>query len=355
VAYLTLEDGTMYEGEAFGAMNDSIGEVVFNTGMTGYLEAFTDPACYGKIVMMTYPLIGNYGVNWEDPESTKPQVKGIVAREICEVPSNWHSEGSLNDYLRRHNIMGIQGIDTRALTRKLRSEGTMRGIITQRPPTPEQMEKVRAYHLDNPAAAVTTQEVFNIPGNGLRIAVLDYGLKASILSSLRRRGCDITVYPSWTKPEEILKEEFDGLLLSPGPGDPADNKVELENLKGLVGKLPIFGICMGHSLMAMALDGKIKKLKYGHHGSNHPVKDLKKDRVYITSQNHGHAVDDENLPKGAVVSHRSWNDQTVEGLEYPELNAFTVQYHPEASPGPQDTGYLFDEFLKLVADCKNNK
>ena len=350
MAYLTLEDGTMYEGEAFGAMNDSIGEVVFNTGMTGYQEAFTDPSYYGQIIMMTYPLIGNYGVNWEDPESTKPQVKGIVAREICEVPSNWHSEGSLNDYLRRHHIMGIQGIDTRALTRKLRSEGTMRGIITQRPPTPEQMEQVRRYHIENPAASVTTPEKFEIPGSGLRIAVMDYGVKASILSSLRRRKCHLTVYPSWTPPEEILKEKFDGLMLSPGPGDPADNVVESENLKGLVGKLPIFGICMGHSLMAMALGGRTKKLKYGHHGSNHPVKDLRKDRVYITSQNHGYAVDDEHLPQGAVVSHRSWNDQTVEGLIYPEFKAFTVQYHPEASPGPKDTGYLFDEFLDMIRE-----
>ncbi|NLG37360.1 MAG: carbamoyl phosphate synthase small subunit [Clostridiales bacterium] len=346
MAYLVLEDGSVYEGEGFGATRtDVIGEVVFNTGMTGYQEILTDPSCYGQIVLMTYPLIGNYGVNWEDPESLRPQVKAFAVRELCEVPSNWHSEGSLNDYLKRHGIMGIQGIDTRALTRKLRSRGTMRGMLSERMPAPGSLAAMRSYTAVRPVDAVTCAERFEIPGKGPTVAVLDLGLKASILSSLRARGCRLLVYPAHTPAQEILRDEPGGLVLTNGPGNPNENPEIIENLRSLAGRLPIFGICLGHQLLALACGADTQPLRYGHRGSNHPVKDLDRDRVYITSQNHGYTIVEETLPANMRISHRNWNDQTIEGIRYEDHPTFTVQFHPEASPGPKDTGYLFDEFI----------
>ena len=352
MAYLTLSDGTVFEGESFGAIDEAVGEVVFTTGMTGYLEGLTDPSFYGQIVMFTYPLIGNIGFNWEDPESKKPQIRGIIAREICEAPSNWYSAGSLNDYLTRHKIVGIQGIDTRALTRMLRVKGSFNGIITQQPATAEQIAKMKAFDMGRPIEKVTCPEKFEIPGDGYSIGVLDFGVKASILSSLRKRHCALTVYPALTDPEEILAGEHDGFMLVNGPGNPAVNTQIIENVRHLIGKKPTFGICMGHSIFALANGATTKKLDFGHRGSNHPVKDLATDRVYSTSQNHGYAVDDENLPAGMEVSMRSWNDQTVEGLRYKDFPAFTVQFHPEASPGPRDTAWLFDDYLELIKRCK---
>ncbi len=348
MAYLYLEDGSVYEGKQFGADGDTLGEVVFNTGMTGYQEVLTDPSYYGQIVMMTYPLIGNYGVNWEDPESMHPQVKGFVVRELCELPSNWHSEGSLEAYMKKHGIVGIQDIDTRKLTRDIRDHGTLRGIISGKQLTDDMRAQMLNYTVEDPVSKVTCEEKFEIPGQGKKIAVFDFGLKASILSSLRKRQCHLIVYPSNTTAKEIMKDEVDGIMLTNGPGDPKDNPGVIEQLKILMGYRPIFGICLGHQLMALANGADTGKLKYGHRGANHPVKDLEKDRVFITSQNHGYTIVEDSLTSNMKVSHRNWNDMTIEGIRYLDDDIFTVQFHPEAAPGPQDTAYLFDEFMDII-------
>ncbi|MEX1375953.1 MAG: carbamoyl phosphate synthase small subunit [Eubacteriales bacterium] len=345
MAYLVLEDSTVYHGKSFGAKCDTVGEVVFNTGMTGYQEVLTDPSYCGQIVMMTYPLIGNYGVNWEDPESQHPQVKGFIVRELCEIPSNWHSEGSLNNYMEKHGIVGIQGIDTRSLTRKIRDFGTLRGVICHNEPTDEDIKKALSYINKNPVEKVTCEEKFIMPSSGPKIAVMDFGLKASILSSLRKRNCHLIVYPANVKAEDILEDKVDGIMLTNGPGDPKDNEGVIEELKKLIGKKPIFGICLGHQLMALACGADTEKLRYGHRGANHPVKDMEKDRVYITSQNHGYTIIEKDLPDNMEISHRNWNDMTIEGIRYKDHDTFTVQFHPEASPGPHDTSHLFDEFV----------
>lgn len=348
MAILTLEDGTRFAGDSFGAECDVTGEVVFNTGMTGYQEVLTDPSYCGQIVTMTYPLIGNYGVNQADPESAKPQVSGYIVREVCESPSNWRSEGGLDDYLKKYGIVGLCGIDTRALTRIIREKGTMRGIITQGEPTQEQLQVMRAYSCEHPVDVVTCAEKHEYCTGSPKVAVLDFGLKENIIRSLKKRGCGVTVFPARTSPDEILSGGFDGIMLTNGPGDPKDNAQVIENLKQLIGKLPIFGICLGHQLLALAMGADTEKLKYGHRGANHPVKDLDKDRVYITSQNHGYTIIEETLPKNIEVSHRNWNDGTIEGVRYKDCDMFTVQFHPEASPGPEDTAYLFDEFLRRM-------
>lgn len=348
MAILTLEDGTRFVGQSFGAEKDITGEVVFNTGMTGYQEVVTDPSYCGQIVTMTYPLIGNYGINEEDPESAHPQVSGFIVREVCAQPSNWRSEGGLDAYLKAHGICGLYDIDTRALTRIIREKGTMRGIITQDEPTDEQITVMKAYAWTLPVDKVTCKEKYKYCDGDINVAVLDYGLKRNIIRSLKKRNCAVTVFPARTSAEEILAGGFDGVMLTNGPGDPKDNQEVIENLKKLVGKQPIFGICLGHQLLSLAMGADTEKLKYGHRGSNHPVKDLSKDRVYITSQNHGYTIIEETLPKGLEVSHRNWNDSTIEGLRYTDYDMFTVQFHPEASPGPEDTAYLFDEFIEMM-------
>ncbi len=348
MAYLVLEDGTVYEGRAFGRLGDTVGEVVFNTGMTGYQEVLTDPSYCGQIVMMTYPLIGNYGVNWEDPESMRPQVKGFVVRELCQVPSNWYSESTLNEYLDRAGIMGIEGIDTRSLTRKIRDHGTMRGYICSGDPTEALNNAMMDYRITDPVMQVTCDESFELPGSGPRVAVMDFGLKASILKSLRKRGCHLFVHRASDSAEAILANEPDGIMLTNGPGDPKDNGAVIAEIQKLVGKVPIFGICLGHQLMALACGADTHRLRYGHRGTNHPVKDLGQDRVYITSQNHGYTIIEESLPKNMVVSHRNWNDMTIEGVRYLDHPTFTVQFHPEAAPGPRDTAYLFDQFMGMM-------
>jgi carbamoyl-phosphate synthase small subunit len=353
MAYLVLEDGTVYEGRGFGRAGSVVGEVVFNTGMTGYQEVLTDPSYYGQIVMMTYPLIGNYGVNWEDPESMRPQVKGFVVRELCQVPSNWYSESTLNEYLDRAGIMGIEGIDTRSITRKIRDHGTMRGYICNGKPDEVLNGQMMQYSIVDSVNHVTCDETFELPGPGLRVAVMDFGLKASILKSLRKRGCHLFVHRADDLAEAVLANEPDGIMLTNGPGDPKDNPGVINELKKLAGKVPIFGICLGHQLMALACGADTERLRYGHRGTNHPVKDLEQDRVYITSQNHGYTIIEESLPKGMAVSHRNWNDMTVEGIKYLEHPTFTVQFHPEASPGPRDTAYLFDRFMNLMKENKH--
>ncbi len=350
-AILALDDGTQFFGEAFGVTGTCVGEIVFNTGMTGYQEVLTDASYAGQIVAMTYPLIGNYGVNEDDKESLKPQVKGFIVRELCDEPSNWRSSESLNSYLTRHNIMGIQGIDTRALTRILREKGTMNGVISSDPhfKLEDWMDKIHDYRIIKPVDEVTVREVQSYKGTGHRVALLDYGVKTNIIRSLQKRGCEVHVYPASSTAEEILARNPDGIMLSNGPGDPKDCEFQINVLRDLLGKKPIFGICLGHQLTALAYGGDTGRLKYGHRGGNHPVKDLAKDRTYITSQNHGYAVLADKLdPRKAVVSHINMNDNTVEGVRYLDTPTFTVQFHPEASPGPMDTAYLFDEFISLM-------
>ncbi|MDK2798617.1 MAG: carbamoyl-phosphate synthase small subunit [Clostridiales bacterium] len=358
-AILALEDGTIFKGNSFGVEGEVIGEVVFNTGMTGYQEILTDPSYCGQMVTMTYPLIGNYGINIDDFESTKPQVKGFIVRELCKVPSNWRSKETLNEYLKRHNIIGIEGIDTRALTRILRDKGTMNGIISTDPnfDIDKKIDKIKLYRIVNPVDTVTTKETKRYHGTDCKVAVIDLGAKANIIRSLVNRGCEVTVFSARSTADEILNTGPDGIMLSNGPGDPKDCVEVIKNIKKLIasGK-PIFGICLGHQLTALANDADTEKLKYGHRGCNHPVKDIKKDATYITSQNHGYTIVESSLDKDiAEISHINMNDGTIEGVRYKNKPVFTVQFHPEASPGPQDTAYLFDEFIELIKRNREEK
>jgi carbamoyl-phosphate synthase small subunit len=346
-AKLILENGMIFEGNAFGYLEETVGEVVFNTGMTGYQQVLTDPSYYGQIVTMTYPLIGNYGINLDDDESDNPKVKGFIVREVCDYPNNFRCEIKLNDYLKNHKIVALEGIDTRALTKILRNSGTMKGIITIEEELSEGYVNRKLKEFDNTSAVknVTPKKAYKINGNGQHIAVLDFGIKGNILKSFQQRGCSITVFPANASYEEILKVNPDRIFLSNGPGDPEDLPEVIENIKMLIGKKPIAGICLGHQLLALALGGKTAKLKFGHRGCNHPVKDLEADRVYITSQNHGYYV--KELPEQFVVTHVSMNDNTIEGMRHKTLPIFSVQYHPEACPGPRDADYIFDKFLEL--------
>lgn len=351
-AYLVLEDGSVFEGESYGAEGETIGEIVFATGMVGYQEELTDPSFAGLIVMLTYPLIGNYGTNDEDNESEQPSVKGFIIKEPASLPNNFRCQETLEHYLQKHNIITITGIDTRALTRKIRSEGTMNGMIT----TDENFdfearkEEIRAYKVGKVVEQVSSKKAWTSGDGALKVALMDFGTKRSIVHSLTKRGCTVTVYPATTSAEEVLATKPDGIMLSNGPGDPMECPEQIETVKKLLAsKIPLFGICLGHQLCALALGAKTEKLKFGHRGANHPVKDLSVDRTYITSQNHGFAVKADSIdPDIAEVSHINMNDGTVEGLRLMQQPAFTVQFHPEASPGPQDTEYLFDRFIEMM-------
>jgi carbamoyl-phosphate synthase small subunit len=345
-AKLILENGMEFEGRAFGYLEETVGEVVFNTGMTGYEEVLTDPSYYGQIVTMTYPLVGNYGLNLDDIESDSPKVKGFIVREVCEFPNNFRCEMTLNDYLKNNKIVGLEGIDTRALTKILRNSGTMRGIIVNENVSESYIkDKIQSFTNKEAVKTVTSKEVYTMDGTGKHIAVMNFGIKENILRSFKHRDCKITVFPASAKAEDVLNVNPDTIFLSNGPGDPEDLTSEIENIKGLIGKKPIVGICLGHQLLALAMGGKTGKLKFGHRGCNHPVKDLKKNKVYITSQNHGYYVTE--LPKDMEVTHINVNDGTVEGMRHKTLPIFSVQFHPEACPGPRDVDGIFDEFLEV--------
>lgn len=343
-AKLILENGMVFEGKAFGRLDKTVGEVVFNTGMTGYQEVLTDPSYYGQIVTMTYPLIGNYGINFEDLESASPKVKGFIVRERCEASSNFRSEMELDHYLDMHGIIGLEGIDTRGLTKVLRNHGTMKGIITLEDLSPKAIfQQLEAYDNSQAVFEVSTPSVYTIEGSGKHVAVMDFGVKANILRNFQKRDCKMTVFPANATAEEVLAVSPDLVFLSNGPGDPADLGGIVAEVQKLLAVKPVVGICLGHQLLAIALGGSTGKLKFGHRGCNHPVKDIDKNRVFITSQNHGYHVD--RLPEGVIMTHQSLNDNTVEGMRHLEKPVFSVQFHPEASPGPVESSYLFDEFL----------
>jgi carbamoyl-phosphate synthase small subunit len=374
-ALLALEDGRSFEGESFGGTGTRVGEVCFNTAMTGYQEVLTDPSYRGQIVAMTYPLIGNYGTNSLDQESRSPHVRGFVIEELTETPSNWRSEMSLDEYLKKWSIPGAQGIDTRALTRHLRTRGAMKACLTTEEMSPEEatqkaikdegiigMDYVRE---------VSAREIYQwdpedklsepwsirsdnggikpiLPSARFRIVAYDYGIKENILRLLRQKGFRVTVVPANTTAEEVLSLNPDGVFLSNGPGDPAALPYAHKATRDLMGKKPIFGICLGHQILAFAFGGSTYKLKFGHHGANQPVKDLSSGKVAITAQNHGFAVDPKSLPSDVEVTHINLNDGTVEGMRHKELPIFSVQYHPEAAPGPHDAWYFFDQFADLI-------
>ena len=350
-AYLILEDGTVFTGTSIGAEGTCVSEIVFNTSMTGYLEVLTDPSYAGQAVCMTYPLIGNYGICSEDMESDRPWPDGFIVRELSRLPSNFRSEESIQKFLAGHGIPGIAGIDTRALTRRLREHGTMNGMITTREMNREEaLAAIRAYKVGPVVDRVTCRASVHIPGKGPRVALMDYGAKKDIAQNLAKRGCDVTIYPAGTPAEEVLAGRPDGIMLSNGPGDPKENGTIIDNVRRFYESgVPVFAICLGHQLMALANGAKTEKMPFGHRGLNQPVKDLTQDRVYITSQNHGYAVVNNTVdPSVGQITHINMNDGTCEGIAYPDIHAFTVQFHPEASAGPNDTRYLFEKFTDLM-------
>ena len=346
--YLVLADGTTFEGEAFGADVSSIGELVFTTNMCGYIETLTDPSYYGQIVTQTFPLIGNYGVIEADFEG-ECCVKGYVVREWCHQPSNFRAECDVDAFLKARGVPGICGVDTRELTKILREHGVMNAMLTDS--LPGDQEAIRSYAVTDAVASVTTGERALYPPMGEKrfdVTLIDYGAKANIVRELQRRGCAVTVVPASTSAEAILSGHPDGVMLSNGPGDPAENTACIGEIRRLMGRVPMFGICLGHQLLALAAGGETIKLKYGHRGANQPCRDLVTGRTYITSQNHGYAVVSDTLKGVGQVRFVNANDQTCEGVDYPEYNAFTVQFHPEACAGPKDTGFLFDRFIELM-------
>ena len=356
-AYLILENGTVFEGKAFGAEKETTGELVFTTAMTGYLETLTDPSYYGQVVIQTFPLIGNYGVIPADFESDSPSLKGYIVREWCQVPSNFRCEGDLDTFLKESGIPGIYGIDTRALTRIVREYGVLNCKISYSPDvTKEELDEIKNYVITEAVESTTIKEKehFDAENGDLNVVLMDFGAKHNIGRELVKRGCNLTVVPAHTTADEIKAMNPDGVMLSNGPGDPQDNTVSINTLKELIPhKIPTFGICLGHQLLALANGATTVKLKYGHRGGNQPVTDVTVDRTFITSQNHGYAVVSDSLPESAgKVSHINGNDKTCEGVMYTNAPAFTVQFHPEACGGPHDTAYLFDKFISLMEENK---
>ena len=353
-AYLILEDGSVYDGENVGACREAVSEIVFNTSMTGYLEVMTDPSYAGQAVVMTYPLIGNYGICYDDMESYRPWIDGLIVRELSEVASNFRNEDSIQNFLIKNNIPCICGIDTRDLTKRLREHGTMNGFITVDSSfvVEKILQRIKEYSVKDVVKRTSTKEAYSLPGKGKRVVLIDFGAKRNIARQLQKRGCEVIVVPCDTKAKEILKLKPDGIMLSNGPGDPKENVDIIKEIKKLYDTdIPIFAICLGHQLMALATGANTYKLRYGHRGGNHPVKDLETGRTYISSQNHGYAVDESTLDKNICVpAFVNVNDGTNEGLRYINKKIFTVQYHPEACPGPRDSSYLFDKFIKMMED-----
>ncbi len=351
-AYLILENGTIFEGKSFGKSGETVGEIVFTTAMTGYLETLTDPSYYGQIVVQTFPLIGNYGVIPSDFESACPHVKGYIVRDWCQEPSNFRCEGDLDTFLKQSGIVGLYGIDTRALTKIVRESGVMNGKIVMEGTTDFGLTELKNYKIVGAVENTTCKEETVMPAVGetkRRICLMDYGAKANICRELQKRGCEVTVLPASTTAKRVSELAPDGIMLSNGPGDPADNKEIIEQLKEMCTfKIPIFGICLGHQLLALSQGAKTEKLKYGHRGANQPASYKDTGRVYITSQNHGYAVVSSTLPNGADESFFNANDGTCEGVEYTYMPAFSVQFHPEACGGPLDTGFLFDKFIGMI-------
>ncbi len=353
-AFLALEDGTVFEGESYGVEGEKEGEIVFNTSMTGYQEIITDPSYKGQIVTMTYPLIGNYGVNESDVESDGPKIEGLIVKEFSRIASNFRAEESLYDYLKRHNIIAVEDVDTRALTKHIRSRGAMKAIISTIDLSPESLVE-KAKHSRGIVGIDLVQEVtckepyvWNDRTQKLRVVVMDFGVKMNILRMLEKVECHVIVVPANTKAEDILALHPDGVLLSNGPGDPDALPYAIKEIKKLIGKTPIFGICLGQQLLGLAYGGRTYKLKFGHRGANHPVKDLLTGRVHITSENHGFAVDVSSIQEPIKVTHVNLNDNTVEGIEHEAYPIFSVQFHPEASPGPHDSYGLFDKFRNMM-------
>lgn len=352
-AYVTLENGKVFEGYSFGADRETIGELVFTTGMTGYLETLTDPSYYGQIVTQTFPLIGNYGVIPPDFESKKSWVFGYVVREYCDAPSNFRSQGALEEYLKAQNIPAVYGVDTRELTRTVREAGVMNAAITFKPF--RDFESLKRYRVQDALHQVSCKEMQTFQEGGSPFVVLyDFGAKTNIERELLKRGCRVTVVPAYTAAEDVLALDPDGIMLANGPGDPSDYKEVIENIAKLAGKKPIFGICLGHQLFALAMGGETRKMKYGHRGANQPVKELKTGRVFITSQNHGYEVVSSTVKRGEL-SYINANDGTCEGVDYPELNASTVQFHPEACGGPHDANFLFEGFIERMKQEQNKR
>jgi carbamoyl-phosphate synthase small subunit len=356
---LVLENGISFTGQSIGYEISSLGilgEVVFNTSMTGYQEIFSDPSYCDQIIVMTYPLIGNYGINQDDYENLTPALKGIVVKEACDLSSNWRNEKSLQDFLKQHKIPGISGVDTRKLTKVIRENGSMKGIFVQVDASAQDIQQMLSTSLEkNQIEKVSCKTASHFPGKSKqRVVMLDFGYKKNILTSLLNRDCDVIVVPFDTKVSEIEKYNPAGIMLSNGPGDPKDIPEVLPEIIKLQEKYPLFAICMGHQLFALANGADTQKMKFGHRGANHPVKDFIKDRVYITSQNHGYAVSESSITNSELeVTQVNLNDKSIEGLKHKTLNAFSVQYHPEANPGPSDTQYLFDEFIKNMKEVQN--
>ncbi len=348
--YICLANGQIFEGKRFGASGEITGELVFTTGMGGYIETLTDPSYFGQIVMQTFPLIGNYGFIDEDTESTKSYVSAYIVREYCKEPSNFRCGKTLDDYLKENNIIGVYDVDTREITKIIRESGVMNAVICSDPRKAD-FDKIKEYKITDAVKSTSVEKPCLVPSKNHKynVVLIDYGKKDNIPRELAKRGCNVAVVPYNTKAEDILKLNPDGIMLSNGPGDPSDNEECIDELKKLIGKVPIFGICLGHQLLALAMGGKTIKLKYGHRGVNQPVKNLKTGRTYISSQNHGYAVINEDIEKaGGVISYVNANDGTNEGVDYPDKKAFSVQFHPEACSGPHDTRFLFDRFIDMI-------
>jgi len=353
-ALIALEDGTIFEGYSFGATGETFGEVVFNTALAGYQEILTDPSYKGQIVTMTYPLIGNYGINQEDVESNKIFVEGFVVKEASRIASNWRSEKTLHEYLNENNIIGIEGVDTRAITRHIRLQGAMKAVISTEDLDPKSLTR-KAKESEGIVGKdmvqyVTSNEVADVSKDGkYKVCVLDCGVKYNILRSLTQRDCQVKIFPAKTSADTILAEKPDGILLSNGPGDPEGVPYVVDEVRKLLGKVPIFGICLGNQMLGLAMGGKTYKLKFGHHGGNHPVKDLRTGKISISVQNHNFCVDIDSLNKDDIeITHMNLNDNTLEGIRHKKMPIFSVQFHPECSPGPHDTEYLFDEFIQMM-------